>query len=59
MFQGTPTKVDACISMEEPRTCHVSTMTADLTGGVDTYAHSAPAADIAEWCRGACHQLVC
>jgi len=36
------------ISMEEPRTCHVSTMTADLTGGVDTYAHSAPAADIAE-----------
>jgi hypothetical protein len=55
MFQGTPMKVDVCISMEESRTCHVSTMAAELTGGVD----NAPAVDIAEWCRGACHQLVC
>lgn len=54
MFQGTPTKADACVSMEEPHTCHVLTMTADLTGGLDTYAHNAPAADLT-----ACHQLVC
>jgi hypothetical protein len=29
MFQNTPTKVDACVSTEEPQTCDASTVTMD------------------------------